>query len=82
MRTDAAEIVGDTVAAKLDEFWGMNEEGELRGLAVPIGRKCWRILYHHKLTTLCRSGHMVFRRRHWLCSIYVTILGVADQGRC
>lgn len=39
MRTDVAEIVGDTVAAKLDDFFGLNEEGELRGLAVPIGRK-------------------------------------------
>ena len=33
----SAHIVGEKVAASLQPFWGVDEEGEQRGLAVPNG---------------------------------------------
>jgi len=32
MRTDVAQIFGKEVAARADDFWGLDEEGELRGV--------------------------------------------------
>ena len=33
-------ILGDDVASHLEEWWGIDEEGELRGAYKPSGRKC------------------------------------------
>lgn len=38
-RQDAARIVGQDVADQMDDFWGIDAEGELRGNAKPAGRK-------------------------------------------
>ena len=38
-RNDAARIVGRDVAEQMDEFWGTDAEGEIRGHAKPAGRK-------------------------------------------
>ncbi len=32
MRTDVARIFGDDVAARADDFWGLDSEGELKGV--------------------------------------------------
>lgn len=32
-------ILGADVAAQLEEFWGLDEEGEVRGAWKPLGRK-------------------------------------------
>jgi len=40
MRLAAEAIVGDEVGAKLEDWWGVDKEGELRGAWKPIGRKC------------------------------------------
>lgn len=32
MRTDVARIFGQEVASRADDFWGLDEEGELRGV--------------------------------------------------
>ncbi|KAF2151226.1 FAD/NAD(P)-binding domain-containing protein [Myriangium duriaei CBS 260.36] len=37
MRQSTAELVGQEVADRLQDFWGLDAEGELRGLAKPIG---------------------------------------------
>ena len=36
---DAAQIVGKEIAEKMDNFWGMDAEGELQGFAKLAGRK-------------------------------------------
>lgn len=38
-RNDAARIVGKDVADQMDEYWGVDAEGELRGHAKPAGRE-------------------------------------------
>ena len=38
-RNDAERILGKDVAGQMDEFWGTDEEGEIRGHAKPAGRK-------------------------------------------
>ena len=38
-RNDAARIVGQEVADQMDDFWGVDQEGEIRGNAKPAGRK-------------------------------------------
>lgn len=38
-RNDAARIIGKEAADQMDEFWGVDAEGELRGHAKPAGRK-------------------------------------------
>lgn len=40
-RNDAARILGQDTADQIDEFYGMSEEGEIRGHARPAGRKCF-----------------------------------------
>jgi hypothetical protein len=39
MRLMVAEIVGQEVANKLEEYWHLDREGEVRGAWKPIGRK-------------------------------------------
>jgi cation diffusion facilitator CzcD-associated flavoprotein CzcO len=39
MRLAAADIVGEEVSEKLEDWWGVDCEGELRGAWKPIGRK-------------------------------------------
>ncbi|KAK4545847.1 hypothetical protein LTR36_002411 [Oleoguttula mirabilis] len=43
-RTDAAKIVGREVAEQMDDFWGVNGEGEIRGHAKLAG---FPHLYYH-----------------------------------
>ena len=38
-RNDAARILGHEVADQMDDFWGTDKEGEIRGFAKPSGRK-------------------------------------------
>lgn len=38
-RNDAARIIGREVAEQVDEYWGVDGEGEIRGHARPAGRK-------------------------------------------
>lgn len=39
-RRDAARIIGQEAADQMDEYWGVDAEGEIRGHARPAGRKC------------------------------------------
>lgn len=40
LRESVASIIGSSTASHLDDFFGLDAEGEVRGLAKPIGRKC------------------------------------------
>lgn len=42
MRLAARDLVDEDVADKLEDWWGVDEEGELRGAWKPIGRKSLR----------------------------------------
>lgn len=42
MREMAKAIVGEETAEQLDDYWGVDAEGEIRGAWKPIGRKCIR----------------------------------------
>ena len=37
LRGDTAQIVGSDIAEQLDDFWGLDPEGEMRGQMKPIG---------------------------------------------
>lgn len=50
MRTDVARIFGDEVASRADDFWGLDEEGELRGAFKRHGRKCLPLSISHLFT--------------------------------
>lgn len=39
-RKDVERLFGEQVAEKCEEFWGLNEEGEVRGAWKRSGRKC------------------------------------------
>ena len=39
LRDNVRELLGPDVADEIDDFWGMDEEGELRGSARPCGRE-------------------------------------------
>jgi hypothetical protein len=43
MRTDVAQIFGAEVAARADDFWGLDEEGELKGVFKRNGRTFFRL---------------------------------------
>lgn len=38
MRTEVAQIFGSEVASRADDFWGLDEEGELKGVFKRNGR--------------------------------------------
>ncbi|OAG42701.1 hypothetical protein AYO21_02984 [Fonsecaea monophora] len=40
-RNQVAQIVGEGVASKLDEFWGLDEEGEVRNVMKPAAPGLW-----------------------------------------
>lgn len=46
VRKEAIKIVGPEVGEKLDEYWGLDDEGELRGVYKPHGRT----FFSHPLT--------------------------------
>jgi len=52
MRLAAEAIVGEEVGEKLEDWWGVDKEGELRGAWKPIGRKCARLIGSDVLLTL------------------------------
>ena len=41
LREALIPILGDDVASRLNDWWGIDEEGELRGAYKPSGRKCF-----------------------------------------
>ena len=41
LREALVPILGHDVASRLEDWWGVNEEGELRGAYKPSGRKCF-----------------------------------------
>lgn len=40
MKVMIRDLFSDDVAAQLDDFWGLDEEGEIQGAFRPSGRKC------------------------------------------
>lgn len=38
-KTDVVQIFGKDVASKIEDYWGLNDEGEIRGAFKPSGRK-------------------------------------------
>ncbi|KAK4985615.1 hypothetical protein LTR66_008118 [Elasticomyces elasticus] len=40
MRHAATQIVGEDIGDQLEDYWGVDAEGELRGAWKPIGREC------------------------------------------
>ncbi len=43
-RNDAAKIVGNDVAEQMDDFWGTDGEGEIRGHAKLAGRRLLEVV--------------------------------------
>ena len=43
-RNDAERILGQNLADQIDEYFGMDKEGEIRGHARPAGRRYWSLV--------------------------------------
>lgn len=69
-RESAAEMIGLDAANAMDDFFGIDAEGEIKGLAKPAGRKCAAIVHaapHSEMSLikrcLCRSWPLLPWRR-------------------
>lgn len=93
MRLAASSILGREVSDELEDFWGVNEEGELLGAWKPLKCKqgipisiCISTLYKMEITNgvrpLIRSWLMVYWWCNRLCEILFTVLSTTDLGGC
>jgi hypothetical protein len=39
MKVAIHDLLGSDVAERIEDFWGVNEEGEIKGAFVPSGRE-------------------------------------------
>lgn len=65
-RKDAAEVVGWGIAGQMEDFWGVDAEGELQGYARLAGRELFPIPIHMKFFQFAdfyRSCFVLPRRR-------------------
>ena len=53
LRDDVRELLGSSVADQIDDFWGVDDEGELKG----IGRPCGRMLTSNVPSLLVLTYH-------------------------
>ncbi|KAF2223079.1 hypothetical protein BDZ85DRAFT_312700 [Elsinoe ampelina] len=68
MKEGAMEIVGEEIGGRLDEFWGLDENGDTRGLAKPIG--------HPNIWYLGGgTGHARFYSRFLALQILADVMG-------
>jgi hypothetical protein len=74
MRTDVAKIFGEDVAESVRDFWGLDEEGELKGAFRETGRKSKSIL----VLFLC-LGYL-FRLLSYLPPSFVTFTLLPNRG--
>ena len=47
MKVMIRDLFSDDVAAQLEDFWGLDDEGEIQGAFRPSGRKC--MLYYARI---------------------------------
>ena len=52
LRLVVADLFGDEVADQVEDFWGLDEEGELRGAFKPSGREYTLIFDEDRLLIL------------------------------
>jgi len=55
MKSQAEGLFGPEIAGQMGDFWGLDEEGELRGAFKRCGRKCHLALNKESTLTLYRS---------------------------
>ena len=69
VRGEAIQVVGPEIGERLDDYWSLDDEGELRGAYKPHGCKHsqLRTVVPRSLTTHCRSRHLVYWRRCHIC---------------
>ena len=81
MRGNVEQIFGKSVADEVGEFWGLDEEGEIKGAYKRSGRKSD---IHHSRWSIAdnagRSGHVVHRRNDSRIEILLAPCCAADQG--
>jgi hypothetical protein len=81
MRLYAERFLGKKISDQIDDFAGIDPEGEVRGCCKALGRKCRKLTIRIDLI-LSRSSSMVSWRRLCGQSFLFPILGFTDQGRC
>lgn len=85
-RGQIADIVGKETAEKLDNYWGLDAEGELRGASKPSGRKSGSIgrgivtFKTSRLTCACRTEPVDPKRRPATSSLGLALRRAADPG--
>ncbi|OQU93947.1 hypothetical protein CLAIMM_00380 isoform 1 [Cladophialophora immunda] len=93
MRQFVADLLGDDIAGAIEDYWGLNAEGELEGAFKPTGREsifpsrrltCAAMLLQPGLMScrLIRSRIMVHGWRLWTRTLFFALRRSADQGGC
>lgn len=86
MRIIVASLLGNDVASQIEDFWGLDEEGETRGAFKPSGREYFHpllasaIWFGPNLTSF-RPWTLVDRRCHRSSEIHVSFYCAADQSQ-
>lgn len=82
LRDDVRELLGDEVADRITDFWGLDDEGEPKGAYRPTGRE-----YYHpeeawnSKANLSRSQSLAAWNHTWSNEILLAIHRAPDQGR-
>jgi len=82
MRSSVRELFGANIADRVQDFWGLDDEGELKGAFKPTGRKLpfssrWLITLSNQPT---RSRALVYGRHDRTRTVLFAPRGDADQG--
>ncbi|CAJ2506248.1 Uu.00g003780.m01.CDS01 [Anthostomella pinea] len=84
-RNDAANVVGVDVANQMDDFWGVDREGEIIGHAKLAGLEYFQVVnqtvaFMDLRLPVCRPTLVLSRRRHTHGTFLFEIYCIADTG--
>lgn len=65
MRQSAADIFGTDIADQLEDYWGMNSEGEILGAFKPSGRECTLFLRSCDFSMFADTSFSIADPRLW-----------------
>lgn len=81
LRVIVKMLFGDEVGDQVEDYWGLDEEGELRGAFKPCGREFPSAFDCQDCQlTLSRSWFLVFRRSCWPSEIFLSLHRPSNQS--
>lgn len=86
MLPEAVKILGTSMKSQLENFWGIDQEGELRGAFKKMKRECLFIMQAIPLEdtpvlTPDRTWRLVYRWRSAMGPVWISVSGIADPIR-